>query len=119
MCACTGVPLPPEITYSIVDHFTLNVQWEVPYTFEGFPVIEYIVSVNNTIDSSSQSELLFSGELSNETLSFNLTHNDSTTCTNLTFVVVARNSVGLSEPGIVYGAFPASKSNTFFCFVVQ
>ena len=103
--AIAGAPSTPAVQYSALDEHTLQVFWEEPFAHEDFPIIDYFVRVTNATDQEFLSRMLHP-----DTRTVNVAHEDPIPCINLTFSVVARNSVGRSQPGIIYGAFPFSKS---------
>ena len=80
----------------------MQVEWDEPFTWHDFPIINYDVQV------LSGTQTFSNRVLSSDILSFSLTQRNLS-CTNLTFSVRANNSVGYSVPGIVHGAFPYSK----------
>ena len=96
-----GEPLHPEPQYSVINDSTVQVIWEQPFTMEEFSITGYNVTV---VDFINQESLL---QLSPDTLSFILTHTDSSICTNLTFFIVAVNIIGGSPPGVVNGTSPS------------
>ena len=81
---------------------TVGVEWEVPFTWEDFPILNYTLEVINQTNTT----VLDTSIISPDILSYNLTRVSSLSCTNLTFLLLANNSVGYSDPGTTYGAFP-------------
>ena len=79
------------------------VAWEIPFTWDDFPITEYLVEVYN--DTSG--EQLTSTTLNPDTFSYNVTRTTSTSCSNVTFLVWARSRAGRSRPGNTQGAFPS------------
>jgi hypothetical protein len=101
----TDVPLRPSPEFVVVNSSTVGVEWEPPFTLQGFRITNYTVMVTN---QTSGMELAVMEVLSPDTLSYYITRIDAL-CINMSFSVWATNSVGASQPGIVHGAFPVSK----------
>ena len=104
------VPERPNPVLAVVDVLTAQVEWEAPFTWEDFPITNYTVTVGISNQTYSQLETVILGL---DTLSYNLTQTaPSSSCTNVTFTVVASSSVGPSAPGVAQGSFPSSKFAT-------
>lgn len=85
---------------------TVQVEWEAPFTWNGFPITNYTVVV---INQTSQ-EQLANDTLSPDILSYNLTEaTPSKYCSTLEFYIYAINKVGTSSSGYVYGSFPTGE----------
>ena len=99
------MPLSPSPVLSAVNETTLQVQWEAPFTWEDFPITNYTVEVFN--QTNRLDEVVFNPNV----FSYDITRMAPFFCgTNLTFYVLAINSVGISLPGIAQGAFPVRES---------
>lgn len=102
------VPLPPSPEFVVVNESAVQVEWEAPFTWQGFPISNYTVQVIN----HTSEELVAMGVLTPDTQSYILKQTVSPSfCTNLTFFVLANNSVGASMSGRVQGAFPSREFN--------
>ena len=92
-----------------IDRATVGVKWEVPFTWEDFPILNYTLEVSMMMNQTNSTVL--DTIISPDILSYNLTRVTPLSSTILTFRLIASNSVGHSEPGITYGAFPDGKIN--------
>ena len=88
----------------VINESTIQVDWERPFTWDDLPITNYTVEVFNQTD-----DMLSTSIISPQELSYSITRTTPPSCTNLTFLVRAINSVGPSLPGITHGAFPFSK----------
>lgn len=98
--------MPPYVHLAVMDKYTLQVQWDEPFTTQGYPITMYHVSVANF------DQTLTNGALNPDTRIYIYsisTESSFTNCTNLTFSVRAENNIGISIPGTINGAFPVSK----------
>ncbi len=95
-----------------IDGDTIGVEWEVPFTWEDFPIFGYTLEVVNQTNST----VLDITTMTPDILSYNLTRNDSETssCTTILFSLQATSGVGSSAPGITYGAFPTGNYSNIF-----
>ena len=103
---CLDVPLRPSPQFSTVNESTIQVQWQAPFTWHDYPIINYTVEITN----ETSAELLASAVLGPDSLLYSLTQMTPSSCTNLTIVLYANNSLGRSPSGIVQGAFPYRES---------
>ena len=106
------VPLSPSPQFSVTNRFSVQVEWDAPFAWKEFPIINYRVEVTNM----TSREILASSMLSPDTFSFSHHHTnvEPLPCTNLSFAVYANSTIGESSPGITYGAFPTGKIGTRF-----
>lgn len=103
----TDVPLAPSPEFSVVNVSTVRVEWAAPFTWQGFPITNYTVTVEVSNQTSAEWVELVS-VLSPNTLSFNLTKSSCPlSCMELSFLVTATSEVGTSLPGTVQGRFAA------------
>ena len=98
------VPLSPSPHFMMINESTIRVNWERPFTWDDFPITHYTVEVLN-----QTGDMLNSSVISPPELYYSITQMSPPSCTNLTFLVQAVNSVGPSPPGTTHGAFPSSK----------
>lgn len=98
-------PQSPNPVFVILNGTTIQVEWEAPFTWDGFPITNYtVIAINQTSQEELASEVL-----SPDMLSYSITMT-AAPCTNITFLVWASNSVNRShQPGIMHGAFPTSE----------
>ncbi len=99
----SDTPLPPNPVFLGLRSSSSVVEWEVPFTWEDFPILNYTVEVVN----QTSSMVLARSVLPQDVLSYNFTHFESSVCTNISFSVTASSSIGTSSPGVTYGALPA------------
>ena len=95
-----------NLQLDVSDEAILHLTWEEPFSFESFPIVKYYISVLD-INQMALSHVT----LNPDTRAFNFTAmGPVTTCTELTFRVIAENRVGNSSAAIVRGAFPSRES---------
>ena len=96
----------PYLQLDASDEAILHLTWEEPFSFDSFPIVKYYISVLD-INQMALSHVT----LNPDTRAFNFTAMGlDTTCTELTFRVIAENRVGNSSAAIVRGAFPSRES---------
>ncbi len=98
---CAGAPLSPSPLFSVLDKFTVQVEWDAPFTWSAFPIINYTVQVINL----TSVEMLASEVFPTDTFSYNVTSTAPPFCNNLEFLVSATNIIGAST-GKANGRFP-------------
>lgn len=81
----------------------MEVEWAEPFTWEDFPIINYFVQVLN----QTSNETLASEVLSSSISSYNITRKESSSCSNIVFIVQAISAIGSSTSGVISGGFPA------------
>ncbi len=106
-----GAPLPPGLVSSVVNVSTISVDWDTPFTFPEFPIVNYTVQVTN----QTSGELLDSAVLAAEdVLSYNITRTGPPpSCSNLVFSVVASNDIGPSMPATLLESFLVCEPQRF------
>ena len=83
----------------------LEVQWDVPYSNENYPIQHYNIRILNT----SSGQEIFDSVVENRYV-YNIENgNAEMRCDLLIFSVTAVNELGQSVPGNVSGGFPISK----------
>ena len=100
-----GTPLPPNPNLKVLSSSQFEVQWDVPYSNEDYPIQHYNIQIINT---SSGQELLDS-VVENRYVYNAENGNTETQCDLLIFSVTAVNELGQSVPGNVSGGFPIGK----------
>ena len=95
----TGPPWRPAIiTFSqqyVIDssNFTYYLRWSAPFTWPGYPIISYNVTVFNHLYNESTITILYGNDSHPPPLSHDgITYGDS--CYGLTFYVAASNRIG-------------------------
>ena len=86
----------------------LDIQWEVPYSHDDYPVVSYNIQIVNT---SSGNVLEGPSELQSNETSYVYTFEDEVQyCQILTVNVTAVSALGSSVPGSVSRGFPIGKT---------
>ncbi|XP_064394567.1 uncharacterized protein LOC135341740 isoform X2 [Halichondria panicea] len=85
-----------------VNTTALRVSWFEPFAHTGFPILNYTLIIRSTADHSAP---LYNASLSalEYVLTTDSVHRD---CHNITFEVIATNSIGPSAAGVAIGGFP-------------
>ena len=107
----TGPPLPPAAVIQEVNATTLRLWWEEPFTWDRFPIQNYVITVRSFINSTLIADTLIEA---NETMFFFTNENITESCFELEFTIVAVSAIGQSQATSVNGGFPISKSNSTF-----
>ena len=103
----TGPPLPPVSILQEVNATMLRLWWEEPFTWDGFPIQNYVITVRSSLNhtliknsavEANEKELFFTNESIAES------------CFELEFTIVAVSAIGQSQAVSVNGGFPISKS---------
>lgn len=82
----------------------ITVNWDRPFSHNGFPIISYNLTVINQNGYNITSEIL-----SADMQAFNISTLDnaiSVSCDTLLFIVTASNGIGMSAEGHMFGGFP-------------
>ena len=104
-CNIIGTPLPPNPNLKVLSSSQFEVQWDVPYSNENYPIQHYNIRIVNT----SSGQELFDSVIENRYV-YNTEHsNAEMRCDLLIFSVTAVNELGQSVPGNVSGGFPIGK----------
>ena len=105
----SGPPLPPDPVLVINSSSQLDIQWEVPYSHNDYPVESYNIQIVNT---SSGNVLEGPVELQPNETSYVYTFEDEVQyCQILTVNVTAVSALGSSVPGSVSRGFPIGETN--------
>ena len=101
----TGAPLPPQPTSQVLfGGKGITINWEEPFSHDGFSIVFYNLTVNNQTGHNIVSEML-PGDM----LAFNISNPGnavSTSCDTLHFIMTASNSLGVSDEGCNVGGYP-------------
>ena len=107
-----GPPLRPTITnfsqeyVSDSSNFTYYVDWSAPFTWPGFPIISYNVTVFSHLNNESTTTILHGNDSHPPPLSLEgISYGES--CYRLEFYVTASNSIG-------EGNFSAIESGSYW-----
>ena len=90
----------------------MGVEWAAPFTWSDFPITHYTLRVIN----QATDELLENETLHADTRSYYFTQSVPSSCTNLTFNIIASSSIGNSEAGVTQGSFPLSNNIAYIIF---
>ena len=105
----SGPPLPPDPVLVINSSSQLDIQWEIPYSHNDYPVESYNIQIVNT---SSGNVLEGPVELQPNETSYVYTFEDEVQyCQILTVNVTAVSALGSSVPGSVSRGFPIGETN--------
>ena len=93
--------MPPAVTSSLIGLTDIILEWEEPFTWSDFDILQYMVSevidgvVNATFNLTDMAHVYSSptGEMAES-------------CLPLEFLVEAVNDVGVGEPGVVIDGLP-------------
>lgn len=98
-----GPPLAPSPQLNVLSTTHLQVSWSEPFTWEAFPILDYIVTVYNTSDQTRTSHTV------TETM-INITQDtEMMVCSELQIDISARSHVGNSSVESVTGGFPVGE----------
>ena len=107
----TGPPLPPHPRLNVLSATELRVLWDEPFTWDGFPILDYTVTVYNTSVSATTPLHTYTVTDLRQHMTIDT---EMTNCSLLTFNVSARNDIGTSKRGMTSGGFPVGKSPTSY-----
>jgi len=86
---------------------TLQLSWLPPFTWLGFPIVNYSIQVlNKTTWEVIRNWTINATSTSMSPVTFNYGTLPVQRCEELVFTVRAANSIGQSEPGQTHGGFP-------------
>ena len=106
---CPGPPLPPDPVIVINSSSSqLNIQWGIPYSHSGYPVVSYSIQIVNM----SSGDVLESVLNYNDT-SYEYTFEDKLNvqyCQIITVNITAVSAAGPSTPGSVSRGIPIGES---------
>ena len=109
-----GPPLRPIITNFSQEHvvnssnFTYRLYWSAPFTWPGFPIISYNVTVFNHLSNNSITTIMHLNDSDSQTMSLDgITYGES--CYGLTFYVSASNPLGEGEHTMMQSGHHISK----------
>jgi hypothetical protein len=97
-----GPPLSPIPNLKVFSSSQLELEWDIPYSNEDYPIQHFDIHVLNTssghefVDRIIQNRYVYNTEGGNP----------ATQCDLLMFSVTAVSELGQSVPGIVSGGFP-------------
>ena len=95
-----GPPLPPGVRTSLVSAIEIQLEWDEPFTSQGYPILNYTV-VETEVVSGRRMQFISS------TLNhYRNTSSVATQCIDIEFAVIATNSVGDSNATTVVTGFP-------------
>ena len=102
----TDVLNAPVTELVTVNTTALRVSWFEPFAHTGFPILNYTLIIRSTADHSAP---LYNASLSalEYVLTTDSVHRD---CHNITFEIIATNSIGPSAAGVAIGGFPIRES---------
>ena len=113
-CCLLGPPLRPIIVSFSQKHvadssnFTYHLNWSAPFTWPGFPVISYNVTVFNHLENISTTIIMPINDSYSQTSTLNgITDGES--CYRLTFYVTASNYLGEGENTMMQSGHHISK----------
>lgn len=104
-----GRPLQPGVTlfheHVINDIFTYRLNWSAPFTWDGFPIINYNITVYNVSSGETTTTIKHANDSGSLSLSHHGTSNGPS-CYMLNLSVTASNSVGEGEPTVIQSGHP-------------
>lgn len=111
--------MPPNPILKVIDSSQLELQWNIPYSYESDPIQHYDIQILNTSsghkfdDSVTQNRYVYT----------NKNGNAATQCDLLMFNVVAVSALGRSILGNVSGGFPVGKHclkhSPNYCYLIS
>ncbi len=103
----TDVLTPPIITLADMNATALRVTWLEPYNHPDFPVLGYTLTVQNTMEGTDTITVQYNVSDTREYVM--KTETILTECHNVTFEIIATNSIGPSEAGVITTGFQIRK----------
>ena len=112
---CSGPPLPPHPDITFLLPSQLEIQWEIPYSHENFPVESYKISMISKNSRTTTDVLVDITNYTNTSYVFTFDSEVSVLdCHSLTVNVTAVTSVEESIPGTVEAKYPIGKRANIF-----
>lgn len=115
---CSGPPLAPPVSlntyYNVNDTFTFNLTWSTPFTWPGFPVLNYKVVKTSYSSGEPVNETIVieSNDFRNTTRYYHMEFLGRVNgCYNLSFSVEASNSIGKGEATVLESGQPLGKAS--------
>lgn len=112
----SGPPLAPSVSltteHTINNTFTFNLTWSTPFSWPGYPIIKYEVTMTNyssgkPIQNTTTMTVLESSRNHNITEYYHIEFTgQGNGCYNLSFLVTASNSIGKGDHSIVKSGQP-------------
>ncbi len=110
----TDVLSAPVAALAVANATALKMTWMEPYSHPDFPVLTYTLTVHNTMEATSSVSIQYNATVDSREYLLT-TESAHIGCQNVTFEVIANNSIGPSEAGVVTGGFPISECSLLFC----
>ena len=92
--------------FRAINSSALQLEWDVPFTWEYTSIDHYKISVNNSMDNWNRSSW-------KDTSLLFMSSGGRSECRQYTFTVLANNGLSDGDPGRVSGGFPIGKSRFF------
>lgn len=103
-----GPPSAPEISVEHISTTELELHWNEPFTWPGYPVLGYSVTQTHLGD------IINSANLTNRTYTYSTASSEGQEpCRNFTFDVTAWSDLGPSDAGSVLTGLPIGKLYTY------
>ena len=101
-----GGPATPNVSLHVVNATTLRLDWDPPFTWPDYQILNYTVRIENRSSGVTDSPMV----LTPTDLTYTLTAEaPAQHCAELRFNVTASNTLGDSAPAVVVGGFPKRK----------
>ena len=112
-------PNLPNPTLTTLNETALQVSWTEPFSWEGFPVLNYTLNIRNMTSSSLIDTIVTSDTGVNSFEHVFTVGSVLSECHTISVEVTASNSVGESSPGVANGGFPIGKNDVFLLKCVE
>ena len=107
-----GPPLQPLVhllqEHDVDNNFTHHLNWSAPFTWDGFPITSYNVTVYNHSSGIATTLRKFVNDSELESFSLDSTSSGES-CYMLDFYVSATNDLGEGEPSVIRTGHPIGK----------
>ena len=97
--------MPPSPNLKVLSSSQLELQWEIPYSHESYPVQRYDIQIFN----ASSGHKFDNSVTQNKYVYNSVDGNTATQCDLLIFTITAVSELGKSAPAEVSGGFPIGK----------